>query len=80
MQVPQLGALYHPFFAWEGSPTKTDCREKGTLVLTSPMEELVGRHGRVHADGRFWRFSASESCAREVFGVPFFWLMLHQLE
>ena len=29
-----------PFFGWEGSPTKTDCRKKGTLILTSLLEDL----------------------------------------
>ena len=38
---PQLGALSHPFFGWEGSPTKIDCRKKGTLILTSPLEDLA---------------------------------------
>ena len=28
---PQLAALSHPFFLGEGSPTKIDYREKGTL-------------------------------------------------
>ena len=37
--VPQ----YCPFtlFWGEGSPTKIDHREKGTLVLTSPLEDLA---------------------------------------
>ena len=28
-------------FWGEGSPTKIDYRKKGTLILTSPLEELV---------------------------------------
>ena len=31
--VPQLGALSHPFFGWEGSPTKIDYRKKATEKL-----------------------------------------------
>ena len=39
--VPQLGALV-AFFGWEGSETKTDYRKKkGTLILTSLLEDLV---------------------------------------
>ena len=34
-------ALSHPFFGWEGSRTKMDYRKKGTLILTSPLEDLV---------------------------------------
>ena len=29
------------FFGWEGSPTKIDYRKKGTLILTSLLEDLV---------------------------------------
>ena len=32
-KVPQLGAFSHPFFGWEGSPTKIGCRKMGTLFL-----------------------------------------------
>ena len=35
-------ALSHPFFGWEGSPTKIDYRKKGTLMLTSLLEDLEG--------------------------------------
>ena len=28
-------------FFWEGSPTTIDCRKKGTLILTSLLEDLV---------------------------------------
>ena len=41
--VPQLGALSHTLFGWEGSPTKIDYRKKrknGTLILTSLLEDL----------------------------------------
>ena len=31
----------HPLFGWEGSPSKIDCRKKGTLILTSLLEDLV---------------------------------------
>ena len=31
----------HFFFGWEGSPTKIDYREKGTLIPTSLLEDLV---------------------------------------
>ena len=34
-------AVSHPFFGWEGSPTKIDYRKKGTLVLTSLLEDLA---------------------------------------
>ena len=30
----------HPFLE-EGSPTKIEYRKKGTLILTSPLEDLV---------------------------------------
>ena len=30
-----------PFLGVEGSPTKTDYRKKGTLILTSPLEDPV---------------------------------------
>ena len=30
----------HPFFGWEGSPTKIDHRKKATLIRTSPLEDL----------------------------------------
>ena len=29
-----------PFFGWEGSPTKIDYIKKGTLILTSLLEDL----------------------------------------
>ena len=32
---------FYPLF-FEGSPTKIDCRRKGTLILTSLLEDLVG--------------------------------------
>ena len=32
--------FYLFFFGWEGSPTKIDYRKKGTLVLTSLLEDL----------------------------------------
>ena len=31
-----------PTFLGEGSPTKIDCRKKGTLILTSLLEDLAG--------------------------------------
>ena len=31
---------FYPFFG-EGSPTKIDYRKKGTLILTSLLEDLV---------------------------------------
>ena len=38
--VPQLGALSHPNFGWEGFPTKIDYRKiSGTLILTSLLED-----------------------------------------
>ena len=37
---PPSNALSHPFFGWEGSPTKIDYRKKGTLILTSLLEDL----------------------------------------
>ena len=33
-------ALSHPFFGWEGSPTKIDYSKKGTLILSSLLEDL----------------------------------------
>ena len=29
-----------PFSGWEGSPTRIDCRKKGTLILNSVLEDL----------------------------------------
>ena len=47
-KVPQLGALFKtPCFGWEGSPTKIDYRRKGTLILASPLEDLVNRTCRI---------------------------------
>ena len=38
---PAIGAnFYRFFFAWEGSPTKIDYSKKGTLILTSLLEDL----------------------------------------
>ena len=36
---------FYPFLE-EGSPTKTDYRQKGTLILTSLLEDLAGAHNR----------------------------------
>ena len=33
-------ALLYPVFGWEGSPTNIDYSKKGTLILTSPLEDL----------------------------------------
>ena len=33
-------ALKTVFFGWEGSPTNIDDRRKGTLILTSLLEDL----------------------------------------
>ena len=38
---PQLGALFNPFFGGEASPTEIDYRKKGTLILTSLLEDLA---------------------------------------
>ena len=40
----RLGPPVVPFcpFLGEGSPTEIDYREKGTLILTFPLEDLVG--------------------------------------
>ena len=38
---PARGPCSPNFFAWEGSPTKIDYRKKGTLILTSLLEDLV---------------------------------------
>ena len=35
----RLGVLSHPFLG-EGSPSKIDYRKKGTLILTSLLEDL----------------------------------------
>ena len=41
LDPPAIGALSHPFFGWEGSPTKIGVLNKvGTLTLTSPLEDL----------------------------------------
>ena len=32
--------FYRVFFGWEGSPTKIDDNKKGTLILTSLLEDL----------------------------------------
>ena len=37
---PAIGALSHPTFWGEGSPTKIDYRKRGTLLLTSLLEDL----------------------------------------
>ena len=44
MKLPSLGPPVVPFcrFLGEGSPTKIDGRKKGTLILTSLLEDLVG--------------------------------------
>ena len=34
-------------FLGEGSPTKIDCSKRGTLILTSPLEDLEGEPGGV---------------------------------
>ena len=39
---PPKVPFYRFFFGWEGSPTKIDYRKKGTLLLTSLLEDLVG--------------------------------------
>ena len=35
-----LGSPVVPFFGWEDSPTKIDYRKKGTLTVTSLLEDL----------------------------------------
>ena len=43
VHVNQLGALYlgpRSSFGWEGWPTKIDYRQKGTLVLSSLLDDL----------------------------------------
>ena len=42
-------ALFHPLFGWEVCPTKIDHRKKGTLVLSSLLEDLVPLTDR-HSD------------------------------
>ena len=40
--VLRLGASFYRFsFFVEGSPTKTECSKKGTLILTSLLEDQV---------------------------------------
>ena len=41
-------ALLSPFLG-EGSPTKIDYRKKGTLVLTSLLEDLLEKDGGQYA-------------------------------
>ena len=38
---PPAALLSRFFFAWEGSPTIIDYRNKGTLVLTALLEDLA---------------------------------------
>ena len=40
-QAPQDRAQTHPFFGWEGSPTRIENRKKGTLILSSLLEDLA---------------------------------------
>ena len=45
---PAIGALSHRFFfGWEGSSTKIDHRKKGTLILTSVLEDLFVQWGKL---------------------------------
>ena len=42
---PAIGTLSHPFLSW--LPTTIDYRKKvGTLILTSPLEDLVAVEDR----------------------------------
>ena len=52
-------ALSPTFFGGEGSPTKIDCRNKGTLVLTSLLEDLVVRSGAI-----LWMEKVNAHCFR----------------
>ena len=77
-EVPQLGANFYLFFGGEGSPTKVDYRNKGTLILTSAHTSTLSRvkpnqsgskldHEQVH-----WLFGGSRENPRRSFDqVPF---------
>ena len=39
---PPVVPFYRYSFGWEGSPTKIDDRQKGTLILNSLLENLEG--------------------------------------
>ena len=50
------------FFGWEGSPSKIDYRKKqkktsGTLILTSPLEDLVSVKSQKGIDDWLFHFS-----------------------
>ena len=51
---------FYPFLG-EGSPTKLDCRKKGTLILTSLLEDLIYQQ----ADPSSFWFSYRRPCARQ---------------
>ena len=44
---PQLGALFNPFFGWEGSPTRIDYRN----ILSSLLEDLDMGMGQNESPG-----------------------------
>ena len=50
----------HPFFGWEGSPNKIDYIKKGTLILTSLLDDLEGYPHRMRPN----------LCEPEVAEVP----------
>ena len=54
-KVPQqLVPFYRFFFGWEGSPTKTDYRKNGSLILSSLLEDLVVFQGRGEGGAAKW--------------------------
>ena len=59
-----LGPPVVPFnpFLGEGSPTKIDCKKKGTLILTSLLEDVDGGGGN-----KMWGLFVRQP-TQEVFG------------
>ena len=51
---------FYPFLG-EGSPAKIDCRKKGSLILTSLLEDLV-KIGAKAKFFRFWRSQVGSAC------------------
>ena len=44
--MPFFTVSFLILFGWEGSPTKIDYRKKGTLILTTLLEDLVHLYGQ----------------------------------
>ena len=63
--MPQLGALSHLFFDWEGSSAKIGYRKKGTLIPACLLEDLVKdqRQPLEHCESNPGRSQATMICA-----------------